>query len=184
MRAMTLSAVLCLFANPAFATDMATSDPRIVPQSEASQCRFIDVVSEMRFAALRGAGASARAAMTGAMARARDLGADVVVVAGVTAHNNQHQVNLLAYNCSEQENAASSSSIRIVSESEVMQCRYVDIVSKMEFALRSASDTTHSAFTKAVAEAESLGGNAVVLSGITAHNNQHTVTLTVYHCER
>lgn len=183
MRAMTLSAVLSLFANSAFATDIATSDPRIVPQSEAAQCRFIDVVSEMRFATLR-AGASARAAMTGAMARARDLGADVVVVAGVTAHNNQHQVNLLAYKCSEQVDAESSNSVRILSESEATKCRYIDIVSKMEFALRSASDTTRSAFTKAVAEAESLGGNAVVVSGITAQNNQHTVTLVVYHCEQ
>ena len=72
--------------------------------------------------------------------------------------------------------------IRVVSEAQAAQCTMIDIVSAMRFAMISASKTQRDALITALEKAKAKGANAAVLTSITAHNNQHQVTLTAYRC--
>jgi hypothetical protein len=72
--------------------------------------------------------------------------------------------------------------IKIISEAQTAQCTMIDIVSAMRFALMSASGTERDALRAAMEKAKAKGANAAVMTSITAHNNQHQVTLTAYHC--
>lgn len=72
--------------------------------------------------------------------------------------------------------------IRIISQDDAKSCQFVDIVSAMKFAMLSASGTQRSAMIDALEKAKKKGANAAVITEITAHNNQHQVTLTAYTC--
>lgn len=73
--------------------------------------------------------------------------------------------------------------IKIVPEAQVAQCTFVDIVSEMRWAvLKSANKSQRDALISALEKAKEKGANAAVMTSMTAHNNQHQVTLTAYKC--
>ena len=72
--------------------------------------------------------------------------------------------------------------IKVLPEAQVAQCTMIDIVSAMRFAMISASKTQRDALITALEKAKAKGANTAGLTSITAHNNQHQVTLTAYRC--
>lgn len=72
--------------------------------------------------------------------------------------------------------------IRVINQDEAKACQFVDIVSAMKFAMISASGSQRAALIDALEKAKKKGANAAVVTEITAHNNQHQVTLTAYKC--
>jgi len=72
--------------------------------------------------------------------------------------------------------------IAIVSEAQIGNCTFVDIVSAMRFAMTSASKTQRGALVAALEKAKEKGANSAVVTSMTAQNNQHQVTLTAYKC--
>lgn len=97
------AAITLLASSPAA---YAKDDPlpegiQIVGEDQAANCRFLDVVSKMRFAAFSSASSTQRKALIAALENARELGGNAAVITGTTAQNNQHQVTLSVYECSE-----------------------------------------------------------------------------------
>ena len=70
----------------------------VISAEQAKSCAFVDVVSAMRFAMIS-ASKTSRDALIAALSKAKDKGANAAVITSVTAHNNQHQYTLTAYNC-------------------------------------------------------------------------------------
>lgn len=73
--------------------------------------------------------------------------------------------------------------IKIVPEAQIAHCTFVDLVSEMRWAvMKSANKTQRDALIAALEKAKEKGANAAVMTAMTAHNNQHQVTLTAYTC--
>ena len=101
MRTRVLILVLAAAASsPVYAKDKPLpSGIKVVPEAQIAQCTFVDLVSEMRFAAFKTANKTQRDALISALEKAKAKGANAAVITSMTAHNNQHQVTLTAYQC-------------------------------------------------------------------------------------
>jgi hypothetical protein len=100
-----LSAAM-LVASPAFAKDKPLPEGiKIVPEKGVSDCSFVDIVSAMRFAMLS-ASKTQRDALIAALEKAKEAGANTAVLTSMTAQNNQHQVTLTAYSCSDESESS------------------------------------------------------------------------------
>lgn len=72
--------------------------------------------------------------------------------------------------------------IKIVPESAVATCTFVDMFSEMRFAMTSATKTQRKAMIAALEKAKKAGADTAVMSSTTAHNNQHQITVMGYKC--
>lgn len=99
-KVVAISALLILGCAPAYAKDKPLPDGiKIVSDAQITQCTFVDLVSEMRWAVLKSANKSQRDALISALEKAKEKGANAAVITSMTAQNNQHQVTLTAYTC-------------------------------------------------------------------------------------
>ncbi|MCK8458695.1 hypothetical protein SPHN_18340 [Sphingomonas faeni] len=74
------------------------SDISIITEDQAKSCKFVDIVSAMRFA-MTSASKTSRAALIAALEKAKAAGANSAVMTGSTVDHNQHQITLSAYQC-------------------------------------------------------------------------------------
>ena len=72
--------------------------------------------------------------------------------------------------------------IKVITETEAKECKFVDVVSAMRFAMTSASKTNRAALIAALEKAKEAGGNAAIITNSTVSNNQHQYMLTAYRC--
>jgi len=74
------------------------------------------------------------------------------------------------------------SGIEVITEAQAKNCKFVDVVSAMRFAMTSASKTSRAALIAALEKAKEAGGNAAVMTATTVDHNQHQITLSAYQC--
>lgn len=101
MRLILLISTIAVSIPPAWAADKPLPQGiQIITADQAAKCQFIDTVSAMRFA-MTSASKSSRAALTAALEKAKEKGANAAVILSATVNNNQHQFTLGAYRCAE-----------------------------------------------------------------------------------
>lgn len=92
--------VLAIQATPVSAKDKPLPEGiKVITETEAKDCKFVDVVSAMRFAALQSASKTNRMALIAALEKAIEAGGNAATILNTTVSNNQHQYTLTAYRC-------------------------------------------------------------------------------------
>jgi hypothetical protein len=72
--------------------------------------------------------------------------------------------------------------IEVITTAQAKDCKFIDVVSAMRFAMTNASKTSRAALIAALEKAKAAGADAAVITSSTVDHNQHQFTLSAYKC--